>query len=770
MNRRPCFYSSIALLLGILLARLYLELFADIKVMFIFFLIFLLFYSAADDTKIFNKNQTKIIFIFFLIGFSLFIFEDYKYTGSDSIVSYADNRSHSVLAAVKIPVSDLEGNFYYLKPKSIDGQIVKYGLIKAPKKGLIEFDHNDIIHFKAELSLIEKQKNPGGFSYHKYMKRKGVYLETWELKDVKFLKDRFSFLKIIINFKRKLIKIIKKLFPKNKFSFLLAIMLGEKAHLSFAQKELLQSTGAGHLLAISGLHIGIIILFLTRICFSIFSNKRNSLYFITSFSIIYIIVTGSSVSVIRASVLALLYLWADEFNREGDFLNLLGITLIINLLINPAALFTVSLQLSYTLVTALVILSKFLSVFNAAAAVKASAAAQLASFPITAFYFNKYHYIAFLTNIWVIPFIGLLLPISFFLMTISFFSFTAAKILVPPVNLGIDLLFFLLKIMNALQKKELIIAQPDFWKIIMYYLVLFLLPYIYRKRIIPLNRKKFNRAKLIMPLIFVIFLLSFFINPDFDKNLEVVFLSVGQGDGIFIEFPEGKNMLVDTGPPGSNGRNANYNIIPFLNYRGIDKIDFLLITHFDSDHAGSAEFIIDRKKIGAVLIPEPLKNNQYYNLIKQKHSKILEVSETNSLQIGQVNLNFLNPPAETEAADKNDNSVVFLLQYGRTKMLFTGDLSVEGERRLIKKYKIGKINILKAGHHGSKTSTSAELLDTMAPDLAVISVGRNNYGHPSDEVIKKLQERNIRYVRTDRDGAVILESDINNINLRTFNK
>ncbi|RCW45408.1 MULTISPECIES: DNA internalization-related competence protein ComEC/Rec2 [unclassified Halanaerobium] len=769
MKRRPCFYISAALLAGILLARIYLEFFNRAKILFLLISLVYLIYSTVADKKQLGRKYFNIMLIFLLIGFTFFIYENYKYTSSFSITNYADNKSHSILASLKIPISNLEGKYYYFKPKLIDGRKVKYGLLKVPKKKLIKFKDNDLIKFKAVLSLLEEQKNPGGFSYRKYMKKKGVFAETWQLKNVKFIENGFSLLKPLIRLKKKLINILKKLFSKDKHSFLLAVLLGEKEHLSFEQKELLQSTGAGHLLAISGLHIGIIILFLSKICFKIFFSRRLSLYFITFFTINYLVITGGSVSVIRASVLALLYLWSDEFNREGDFLNLLGVTMIINLLVSPASLFTVSLQLSYVLVTSLVILSEFLRAFNTAAVFKASAAAQLASFPLTAYYFNKYCYIAFLTNIWLIPFVGLLLPLSFFLMIVSFFSLTAANFLVPPVNLGIDFLFFLLKIMDLLQKKILIIATPNLFIVLIYYVVLFCLPYIYKKRIIPLKRKQFGRAKIILPLIFIMILISFFVNPDFNKNLEVVFLSVGQGDGIFIKFPDGRNMLVDTGPPGADGRNANYNIIPFLNYRGIDKIDYLLITHFDSDHAGGAEFIIARKEVEAILIPSSLEKNKYYNSISQNHSKIFKLSEVNSFQIGEVYIDFLNPSQQNFTDDKNDNSLAFLMQYGDTKMFLTGDLSVKGEKRILNENKLGKINILKAGHHGSSTSTSAELLDYTEPDLVVISVGKNNYGHPSKEVIQKLRKRQIPYLRTDKNGAVMLKSSKKQIYVDTFN-
>src|SRR6056297_3448435 len=299
MKRRPCFYFSAALLAGILLARLYLELFNGVKFLFLLILLVYLIYSTAADNKLLSRKHLNIMLIFLLIGFTLFIYQNSKYTSSFSITNYADNKTHSILASLKIPVSDLEGEYYYFKPKLIDGKKVKYGLLKVPKEKLIKFEDNDLIKFKAELFLLEKQKNPGGFSYRKYMKKKEIFAETWQLKNIKFIESRFSPLKNLIKLKKKLINIIKKLFSEDKYSFLLAVLLGEKEHLNFKQKDLMQSTGAGHLLAISGLHIGIIILFLTKICYKIFSSRRYALYFISFFTLNYLIITGGSVSVIR---------------------------------------------------------------------------------------------------------------------------------------------------------------------------------------------------------------------------------------------------------------------------------------------------------------------------------------------------------------------------------------------------------------------------------------------------------------------------------------
>ncbi|MFW5891515.1 MAG: ComEC/Rec2 family competence protein, partial [bacterium] len=258
------------------------------------------------------------------------------------------------------------------------------------------------------------------------------------------------------------------------------------------------------------------------------------------------------------------------------------------------------------------------------------------------------------------------------------------------------------------------------------------------------------------------------------KLLEINFLAVGQGDGMYIKFPNNKNMIIDTGPPGKDGRQVEYNIISFLNYKGVKKIDYLIITHFDSDHSGGLKHLLKRKKINNILISEHKENADidYLEKIAEQNNylNLYYITESAEFMIDKCYLNFLNPPKNKVFDDKNENSIVFNLKYGKYNFLFTADLSKKGEHRILDEYNLSKINILKLGHHGSSNSTSSRLLDELKPDLAVISVGKNNYGHPDMEVIDKLKQRNIKYLRTDKNGAVTIRTNGDKINFETFIK
>jgi competence protein ComEC len=772
IKRRPAFYLAIAIIIGILSSYILLinNLYFILKLLLLIEVTYFCYYT------IFHLNFTKksiyiwLTIIFFMIGSFLYSYQEYKYRSSYSISNFADSTSSRLLAVINFDIGDLESDKVYLKAYSVNGQRVKYGSILLNSKALKTFNDGDLVSLDLELAVPAAALNPGSFSYAAYLKKKGVYLQGWNPKNIRLIRQNKSLKNLIIKFKKSLLENINYLFTENNAAFIKAILLGEKEYLSYEQETLLRNAGASHLLAISGLHMGILILTFSFILFKLYSKKRNALYLLTVLTLFYIILVGASVSIIRAAVLALLFLWSDEFNCEGDFLNIISLTLIINLVLNPPALFSVSLQLSYILVLALFYLTPLLRNFLPAL-FAVSLAAQLASLAITAYYFNEYAAVALVTNLWAIPYISFLLPFIFILLLLSLISLNIFQSLAVLIELALELLFKGLELMTVVQGRTLVIARPELPIIFLYYLFLFALPFVYQKRYIYLKARKYIFWQRIIPLFLFLIIVSFFISPSSD-NLEISFLAVGQGDGIFIQFPDGKNMLIDTGPPGSDGRNIEYSIISYLNYLGISRLDYLMISHFDADHAGGLPHLLQRKKVKNIMIPPFHKKTSLHNklaeALSKNNSRLHFLTAGISFKIADCSFKILNPEPDVINEDRNENSIVFLLRYKKRKFLFTGDLSKKGETRIVKDYNLTKIDILKAGHHGSKTSSGKLLLDTVRPELAVISVGRNNFGHPAKEVINRFKDKSIRYLRTDQCGMIKVISDGENIYLKSF--
>lgn len=771
--RRPALYFAVSISCGILLSyyshNSYQFLFKIVQM----FLIIYFFYYSIFKLRCNKKSiYVWLLILFLLIGFFSYYYQEYKYQSRDSIINFAGCKSAEIFAEISFDIGDLESDKVYLKPYYINNRKVKYGKILIYSKKISKnFADGDLISLKLTLNKAEPELNPGGFSNSKYLKNKGVYLQGWKPAEIRLLDKNPTFKNYLIKFKKKLLFNINQLFKAESSAFIKAILLGEKEYLSFEQKNLLRNAGASHLLAISGLHMGIIILSFSLIFFRLCSKRKNGLYFLTAVTVVYIILVGAAVSVIRASLLALLFLWADEFNRSGDFLNITAFTLVVNLLITPSALFTVSLQLSYLIVFSLYYITPLLNrVIPGFLAV--SLAAQLGSFAVAVFYFNEYSWIAVLTNLWVIPYISVLLPLIFIIILFSLISINLLASVAFIIEFALKILFVLLEFMTELQGLPLVIAAPNLFHVFIYYICLFLLPVLYQKYYIYFNiKKKLFQQKVIL-IIFVLTLILFFIKID-SGLLEIDFISVGQGDGIFIKFPDGKNMLIDTGPSGSDGCSAEYTIVSYLNYIGVRNLDYVLISHFDADHVGGLIHLLKRKEIDKILIP-PFKQKTiyHYQLEKEmkanKNVKIEYLTENMNLKISGCKLQILNPERRNLFQDRNENSAVLLLKFGLKKFLFTGDLSKKGENRIAKTYELNNLDVLKIGHHGSNTSTGEKLLAESSPRLAVISVGENNFGHPSPQVISRLNKFKVKHFRTDRDGLVKVISNGKNIFFKTY--
>ncbi len=769
--RRPAFYSAAALTAGILSSYFFIKnhLFFSLKIFLVIEVLSLIYYLIF---KLNNRKKSIYIFcavLFFVLGSFRYCYQEYKYFSSYSVINFKTSAPVQMLAEIDFDMGDLESNKVFLKAYAVNDRRVKYGSVLLNSEKLKEFKNGDLVALELELKEPPLPLNPGGFSYNEYLKKKGVYLQGWNPKNIRLIKSGKSIKNIIIRVKKSFLSNINYLFKKEQAAFIKAILLGEREYLSYEQERLLRDSGASHLLAISGLHMGILILTFSFILFRICSRRRTALYLLSFFTLIYIIIVGAAVSIIRAAVLALLFLWSDEFQREGDFLNIISLSLIINLLLAPMALFTVSLQLSYILVLALFyltpLLSRILPTFLAV-----SLSAQLASLAITAYYFNEYAFIALATNLWVIPFITILLPLLLIILLLSFIIINFISSFVVAAELGIELLFKGLRIMTLIQGRSLVLAKPKQLITVSYYILLFILPHIFKERQIFLNTKKIKHWRIIVPLLLVVITSSFFFNsvPD---NLEINYLAVGQGDGIFIQFPGGKNMLIDTGPPGSEGRNVEYSIISYLNYLGINSIDYLMISHFDADHAGGLCHLLQRKEIKNIMIPPYQQKTIFHDQLaaaKSNKSRIFFLTAGDIFKIANCSLKILNPEADRISNDRNENSIVLLLSYRKRNFLFTGDLSKKGEARIVNDYNLSKIDVLKAGHHGSKTSSGELLLEKTDPQLAVICVGRNNFGHPAEEVIKRFQDKSIKYLRTDRQGMIKVVSDGEKIYYSSF--
>lgn len=272
-----------------------------------------------------------------------------------------------------------------------------------------------------------------------------------------------------------------------------------------------------------------------------------------------------------------------------------------------------------------------------------------------------------------------------------------------------------------------------------------------------------KRAVLVLLVIaFVISLISFSFAKD-QKELKVSFIDVGQGDSILIQTPQGKNILIDSGP-----NTAEKEILDYLNGLSIKKIDVLVATHPHEDHIGNMDKIISNFAIGKIYAPNKTTNTKTYEsflrAVKEKGLKITIPNVLDNISPdNKIKIIVLNPNRKDKYDDINDYSIVLKVIYGKNSFLLTGDATTNVEEKLLHDSKLKqylKSDVLKVGHHGSKYSSSSTFLSAVKPRYAVILVGRNNdYGHPSALTLSKLKSVGAEIHRTDEEGTIILTSD-----------
>lgn len=263
--------------------------------------------------------------------------------------------------------------------------------------------------------------------------------------------------------------------------------------------------------------------------------------------------------------------------------------------------------------------------------------------------------------------------------------------------------------------------------------------------------------------IFLLFLLVIYVNGcAAEKLFSVHIIDVGQGDSIFIQTLEDKRILIDAG-----NEEAEHTVYSYLKRRGVKKIDVLIATHPDTDHIGSMDYIIDKFKISHFYMPEAKTESEaFYNLLdscRDKNLKIEYLTKGDVLKIDSyTTMEILSPSTIT---DKNNlNSIVSLLNYKGYEFLFTGDAEKENESEILSSCNLPDIEFLKAGHHGSSSSSTDEFIEKLKPEAVAISCGYNNdYGHPHRSVLDTFRENGSVVYRTDKNGSLVFYCDKNGI-------
>ena len=634
----------------------------------------------------FNKGQ--------VIKENYFIGNVVDYKISEEKITLEIKNKKKIMAYYTLKNSKLKK--YFIENIKYGTKIKLYGQFESPSKNTI----------------------PNTFNYKNYLKSKNIY-NIIKVKKIKIINNKtniFYNLKNIIN---------KRINTIDKSGYLKTFITGNKEGVDKNVINSYQKNGISHLFAISGMHItllsSMILIFLKKLNF----NEVITYLIIFVFLIFYAFLTSFTPSIIRALSVYILFSLNKIFNLNIKNITLFLFAIFIILLFNYRLIYSISFLYSSITSFGLILSSNILKsggyLFKI---LKVSLVAFLYSLPITILNFYEINLLSIIYNLLFVPLITIIVyPLSLICFIFPIFL-KLFNILIINVE-KISLLFANIKIFNLTFPKFNVIL------LIIYY------PLVYY--LFNLKRIKF--------LIYIIFLFCFIkLIPYLNINSYVYMLDVSQGDCFVIQDKfNKKNIMIDTG--GSYNEYLKDNIITFLKSKGINTIDFLILTHGDYDHMGYAEYFVKQIKVKNVIF-----NIDEYNKLELKLIKILKREKISYYKnVEQYDkFQFLN----TKLYDnENDNSNVIYFNYENYKFLFMGDASINKEKDLLEKYNLKNIDFLKVGHHGSDTSSSLKFINTINPKYSLISVGKNNkYGHPKKSVLNNLS--NSQIYRTDLDGSV----------------
>jgi competence protein ComEC len=584
-----------------------------------------------------------------------------------------------------------------------------------------------------------------------------------------------------------------------------ALVLGEQGDIPEEVKEQFVTTGIAHLLAISGDQFGIVALLSFSLLIWILNRseillltldvKKWAAALTIPCVVLYAFIAGGGISVIRAAIMVITFLFSILLNRERNLLHTLALAAFLILLFSPPSLFDVSFQLSFLAVLSILYLvPRILQEFKQEGisllfrtswkknifkyivlSLLVTGVAILGTAPFVALHFNRFSPIGFFTNLFIIPWVGfLIVPLSLIASLLSFFSYSFATLLIHTNDLITLILLQVVTFFASVPYASFFLSTPTILEITLFYLLFFLVVHL-RKR------KKIQYIFVGLFIVFAMDLVFWNLKDLFEKDLRLTFIDVGHGDSILIEFPAGKRMLIDGGGLYEDRFDIGKNIIaPLLWKKKIRRIDILVLTHPDPDHLKGLNFIASQFSIGQFWDNGTQTDSEPYLRLKktleEKKIKALSFNEESPPQIiNGVEISVLNPPVlnrkDQNLRDLNNSSLVMKLRFKKVSVLLTGDIGKEAEGRILRQGHPLKADILKIPHHGSSSSSSPLFLERIKPTYAILSVGERNIGRlPHPEVLKRYGQLGSRVLRTDKHGAVTVITDGDGVKVISFVK
>jgi competence protein ComEC len=718
-----------------------------------------------------------------------------------------DSATHDVRGRIVSALDrDPDRSGFTLEAAELDGAAVS-GLMRASVRvPVTTIGYGDLIRVSGRIFEPQGFNNPGGFDYGAYLARSGV-LRMISIKDesaIAVLRPGRGVFRLIQDWREKIRQSFLASTSGEGSAILQAMVLGEEGALTDEMRDTFLAAGVTHIISISGSHLGMVALIcfgLVRVLMRLLPEpayhrltiladpKKIAAWITLPLVIFYTLLAGAQVATVRSLVMIIAAMAALILDRENALLHALATAGLFILIASPQALFDISFQLSFISVLSIGFVVQLWSdlqvrpqgflkklAFDIVLLVVISVSTSLVTGPLVARTFNQISLVSVVSNIVVIPFAGLVVvPLGLFSGILSLFLHHLP--LAALNQFSADWFVKTVSFFSRMPLAELHPRAPGLLWLTAHVLLMVSLFWIVRERLLSRYRplefsSHVSRTPVVIAGISFIALSFFTIRASLsDHQALVIFPDVGQGDSALIRLSDGKNILIDGGGTMENRFDIGRRVVaPFLWNQGVRRLDLVVLSHPHPDHMNGLRFILQKFDVSRIMThnrDEDLPGYDEFRKIAADRDVPWTVGsgdEGAPLGIGDAQVQVLHPAGSFESPERkgfaaeNDDSLVLRIAVNNRVLLFPGDIGRGAEQALLERKVDLACDLIKAPHHGSRSSSSEEFLAAAHPSIAIMTIGRaNRYHHPSPDVVERYEAMGCRIFRTDLDGALFID-------------
>nr|WP_269448180.1 DNA internalization-related competence protein ComEC/Rec2 [Lentibacillus sp. JNUCC-1] len=660
-----------------------------------------------------------------------------KYTSKKTEFTFRTNHTNTLIQVVYFPADN-----------------------EQPHTLFPDLKHGAVCNVHANSERPSTSTNPAEFNYREYLAKQNIHHQIILQSPHDIACTSESYLNKVFEISHFFQGLIDSTYHSETSAWVKGLVFGDDSGIDKEHLELFRRWSLSHLLAISGLHVGLVmaLIYFLLVRLGLFTKEKAGWVMLT-FLPLYALMAGGAPSVWRAALMAGLFILMQKWKLVGSLTDVLSVILIIVVGFNPFIIYHIGFQFSFLVTFGLLLSRSWLSETSNSpfyTLLKIGFISQMMILPLQIIYFYTFNPLSILLNVLVVPyFTFFVIPFMFILLAFAPITVLAHKLEMLFVIVHQQILNVLYWVDAHMYAPFTVGTIPIFSAVIYYVFLLWMMHELEGKHYF----KAFARGSALVLLLVVLTL-----RPYVSQTGTVTMLDIGQGDALVIELPYRKGVIViDAGAQVSFGNidksDKVYNQIikPFLLSKGIDHVDAVFLTHRDWDHIGSVDALVGEFSVGTIYISDYYEiQSDSFKIWAEHAGNVKRVRQGMSLQIGSQPFTILSPGRDW--GSPNENSLVLLTELGNSTWLFTGDAGEKVENDIVTAFPDLKIDVLKIGHHGSRTSTKSRFIQEVQPGYGLISAGRNNrYGHPAPEVLEVLDTYGVHVLRTDKDGAVIFQ-------------